>query len=111
MNEDPGRYLASRILTELAAGSPREDLLAFCHRRGARVLFSEVLPRRAFYVEWPWEAILLRPDATVEDVRHELGHHVIQENSRNGIEYDPPDFAPTDEESACDRFAGYLAEP
>lgn len=108
MNEDPARLLAGRVLTELAPAPTREEILTACRQRGARVLVLAYLPRRACYVEWPWEAILLHPDATERDVSHELAHHVIQENSRNGIEYGEPDFAPTDEESACERFADYL---
>lgn len=111
--DDPARFLASRVQQEadLPAAATRAQVLAACALRGIPVGFVARLDARGMFLPHPEPGILLHAGARARDIGHELCHAILWENTSLGIDYGPPEFAPTDEESACDRFAAYLGEP
>lgn len=108
--EDPAKYLAGRIRSQfdLSNEATREELLDACRCRGVTVRIVPSFEPGGVYFRRPAPGILLRDACSAEDVGHELCHHIIWENTSNGIEYESPEWWETDEESCARRFAAYV---
>lgn len=106
MSRRPSRYFSRRLrlLYPVSDQATAEELIAVCRDRGWDVEWEARLVG-AGYAGGMWEAdIFLRVGAGAEEVAEELFHTWVAENAYWGINYEPPEWEPEDEESEARRF-------
>lgn len=111
--EDPAIYLAGRVRNELGLEDGRRPsfvaLYNLARRRGVQVAWAPDLDVRGLYIymERPQAVcvIVLRRWFDARALAHELYHHLVRDNSANGIVYTFPHWIDCPVEQAAERFA------